>query len=117
MRTKLYALAIAAGMTLTAYSLTVGSALAQEAPKNLKVFPANTPKPELKKAMKGIAAALGVQCDFCHNLDDMAQDTEHKEKARAMMRMVMEINKKHFAGKPKVGCITCHNGKEEPKAP
>ncbi len=115
MRTKLYALAIVLGMMATVLGLQIGPALAQEAPKNLKVFPANTPKPEIKKAMKGIAAALGVQCDFCNNLDDMAQDTEHKEIARTMMRMTAEINKKHFAGKPKVSCVTCHNGQKEPK--
>jgi hypothetical protein len=85
--------------------------------KNLKVLPPDMPIPEVKKIMKTFTAALGVQCDFCHNTDDMSQDTDKKNTAREMLTMTMEINKAHFSGKPRVGCITCHNGAKEPKGP
>ncbi len=86
-----------------------------EEPKNLKVFPKDTSKKDIKKAMKKIAKALDVQCDFCHDLDDMAKDTEKKETARGMMKMANAINKKSFKSKPRVRCVTCHNGKKKPK--
>jgi hypothetical protein len=73
------------------------------------------PKAELKKLMKGIAAALGVECEHCHNTDNYAEDGEKKEAARAMMKMTGEINKTFFKGERKVNCMTCHNGKKEPK--
>ena len=116
MRKKILALVTVAGMLATGIGFLASEAEAQDGPKNLQVLPKDTPKAELKKMMKGIASALGVQCDFCHNLDDMSQDTEHKKIAREMMKMTAAINKDHFAGKPKVGCVTCHNGKKEPKA-
>lgn len=82
--------------------------------KNLKVLPKELSKAEIKKLMKGISDSLGVQCDFCHDTDDMAKDTEHKEVARGMMKMTMELNKNYFKGKQRVTCMTCHNGKKEP---
>lgn len=98
-----------AGLALTGYGF------AQEGPKNLKVLPKTLTKPEIKKIMKGYADALGVQCDFCHDTDDMSKDTEHKTKARDMIAMTMEINKTTFKGKDRVKCVTCHNGAKEPK--
>ena len=90
---------------------------AAEGGKNLKILPATMDKQEIKKLMKIVASSLGVQCDYCHDTDDFAKDTEHKEAARGMMRMTVEINKTFFKGKNEVGCITCHNGKKEPKHP
>ena len=98
------------------YGLAAGQGVAAAAPpKNLQVFPKNTPKKELKKAMKVIAKSLGVRCDHCHDLDDMSKDTDKKKIARSMMHMVAEINKKHFKGKKRVVCMTCHNGAVKPK--
>lgn len=82
--------------------------------KNLKVLPGTMSKTDVKKAMKGISDALGVQCDHCHDTEDMAKDTEHKDKAREMMRMTAEINRSFFKGKEKVSCMTCHRGKHAP---
>jgi hypothetical protein len=118
MRTKILLGLVLAGLLVTGYALV---AMPQPAAagelKNLKVLPATTTKVEIKKLMKKVADSLGVKCDFCHNMDDMSADTDKKNKAREMMRMTMEINQKHFAGKMRVGCITCHNGSKEPKAP
>ena len=95
--------------------LATAVGFAQEAPKNLKILPKTMSKADIKKLMKVQAAALGVQCDFCHDTDDFAKDTEHKELARKMMLMTNQINKDNFEGKAVVGCITCHNGQKEPK--
>jgi thioredoxin reductase len=116
MRTTLCLAAIVLGLAALVVGFTQSprDAWAQDAPKNLKVFPPNTSKADLKKAMKSIAASLGVQCDFCHDLEDMSKDTEHKLIAREMMKTA-DINTRHFKGKQVVGCITCHNGQKEPK--
>ena len=97
--------------------LTASPAAAEDPAKNLKVLPTTMSRAEIKKEMKKMAAALGQQCDFCHDTDDFAKDSEKKEIGRAMLKMTAEINKNHFEGKPKVGCITCHNGQKEPKHP
>ena len=116
MRTIFLASVLVGSLAAAALVLTAAAPAAEAAgPKNLKVFPKNTSKKDLKKAMKGIAEALGQQCDYCHDLDDMAKDTERKQAARAMMRMVKAINKRHFKGKPRVRCVTCHNGRKKPK--
>ena len=116
MRDKLFIGAIVAGALALAFAFTTHTPIAEAAGgPNLKGFPKDINKKDLKQAMKGIAEALGQQCDYCHDVDDMAKDTEHKEAARAMMRMTNDINKKHFNGKPRVRCVTCHNGKTKPK--
>ena len=67
--------------------------------------------------MKLVSKALGVQCDFCHDLDDFSKDVEHKEVARGMMKMTASINAKlkKDGFKGEVKCITCHAGAEKPK--
>ena len=55
--------------------------------------------------------------DIPVDTDDFAKDTEKKEIARAMMKMTGEINKTYFKGEQRMGCISCHNGAEEPKKP
>ena len=81
---------------------------------NLKVLPKTWTEDELNTYMKKAAAGLGVQCDFCHEFDDMSQETEMKGKARFMMEMTMNIDKEFLGGNGRVGCITCHQGKTEP---
>ena len=86
-------------------------------PKNLKILDKKLSRDDVKKYMKEkVTKAMGVQCDFCHNLDDMSLDTPKKKRAREMMQMVKDVNKKVFAGKELVGCVTCHRGKEKPDA-
>src|SRR5262249_12869447 len=87
------------------------------AAKNLKILPKDMPKAEIKKLMKKVASALGVQCEHCHDTDDFSKDTEKKEIARTMMKMSAEINKEFFKDEMKVGCVTCHNGAKVPKKP
>jgi cytochrome c556 len=87
---------------------------------NVQVLPKTTSKQEVKAIMKAQAKSLGVDCDFCHDVPDMASDTnEHKKIARQMMRMTAEINAKWTkslkdADKNQVTCGTCHRGQKEP---
>ena len=86
--------------------------------KNLKVYPAGTDTAEIKKDMKLVSKALGVQCDFCHDLDDFSKDgIDKKDVARGMMKMVGSINTKlkKDGFKAQVSCMTCHAGAEKPK--
>ena len=86
--------------------------------KNLKVYPAGTDTAEIKKDMKLISKALGVQCDFCHDMDAFDKDDiDKKNIARGMMKMVGSINGKlkKDGFKAEVKCVTCHAGAEKPK--
>lgn len=91
-----------------------------DGPKNLQVLPKSTTKDQLKVIMKTQAKALGVECDFCHDVPDMASDKlPKKQAARQMMKMTAELNQKWLDGKngPKgqVTCNTCHRGAEKPE--
>ena len=96
-----------------------GVALA-DGPKNLQILPKNITKDQLKALMKQQSKDLGVECDFCHEVPDMASDkNKNKEIARQMLKMTFEINDKWLKGmkdadKHKVTCGTCHRGKDEP---
>jgi hypothetical protein len=64
--------------------------------------------------------ALGVQCQYCHNVNNFAYDTPTKKIARTMVLMVGRIDSEHISGVHKdypnyavsgsVGCTTCHRG-------
>lgn len=118
MRQKILSGALLAGLITLGWAgfVRTPSAYADDGGKNIKVLKGMS-KADLKKTMKGIATALGTTCDGCHNEDNMAEDTPKKEKAREMMLMVQSINKTYFKGEQRVSCITCHNGKLEPKKP
>ena len=102
--------------TAAVLGLVTPNALAQDEPAlHLEVLPKGLSKPEVKKIMKQWTRALGVECEFCHDLDDMAKDTKNKKIARQMVRMSTDINEKQLATvKNKVSCMTCHRGKKAP---
>lgn len=110
--------AIASAAVVTAMVLVVQQPAAQAKPgTNLEIYPKGTDLKVIKKDMKVISKSLGVQCDFCHDLDDFAADSnKHKKVARDMMRMVTDINKqlKKDGYDATVSCMTCHQGKEHP---
>jgi hypothetical protein len=101
----------------------------QPPPQNLQVMPKDTPRPQVLATMQNIAAALGVQCNYCHVMEgrggrnDMASDEKPAKKAaRGMMILAREINDKlpPAVGKAadqttRVGCATCHRGVPIPK--
>ncbi|NSL88381.1 c-type cytochrome [Chitinophaga sp. Mgbs1] len=117
---------VVAGALLTAVTLC-SLALPQEPekPKNLKVLPKNISHDELIGTMRSFNTALGVKCNFCHapqkddpkKLDFASDDNQHKDVARAMMKMTSRINRKFFKGREvmAVTCYSCHHGNEEPK--
>lgn len=117
---------------LTGFTLLTISAIETPKPyqgRNLKVLPRNISDDDLDNVMNGFEDALGVKCEFCHSkvmgkeIFDYAADSKgEKEITRNMMRMTIDINKKHFQYTPKtvpeaiqpVTCFTCHNGKARP---
>lgn len=85
--------------------------------RNIKVM-SDLTCTELQLAMQSIAASLGVGCDHCHVTGPGGafdrDDKETKDTARAMMRMVAEINTRAFEGRSVVACATCHHGESKP---
>src|SRR5579883_2627310 len=87
---------------------------AEQVYKNIKVLN-GTPADQLIESMHLIRGALGVDCEFCHEDPDRAADTKKpKETARAMIKMMMDINKNSFNGRQEVTCYTCHRGSTDP---
>ena len=81
-------------------------------PKNLKVLPTEG----LQPTMAGYRVGLGVMCTYCHVEGDMPSDDNPKKNiARAMIRMVGDINSRFPDGKAHVSCYTCHRGETQPK--
>lgn len=86
--------------------------------KNLQVFPKNISNDDLKARMKSISLALGVQCNYCHDMAAPEKDHPKKLVAVYMLKMTGDINAKYsadFPSKKKIGCVTCHNGQKTPQ--
>jgi tetratricopeptide (TPR) repeat protein len=97
--------------------------------KNLKVLPKDITKDQLDKIMNSFTAGLGVNCEFCHVKNDQTNKMEFdldqkttKSKARIMLQMTMDINKKYLSqlsqfsdNIEQVECLTCHRGNKQPK--
>lgn len=100
---------------------------------NLQVLPKEWTNAQVLPVMRGITAALGVECGHCHvwtaagapGNDFPADVKPEKAEARVMLRMVMDINKtisteftklgKPAAEQVQVQCVTCHRGQVVPK--
>jgi hypothetical protein len=68
-------------------------------------------------AMQSMEANLGKKCALCHDIrgKDFASDAKKaKLRARDMIRMTEEINRRSFGGTLRVSCWTCHRGDEQP---
>ena len=72
------------------------------------------PASELQAIMAMMTGALGVRCNHCHAGQFDKDDKPAKQTARAMMRMVFDLNKDRFAGTTAVTCYTCHRGQLKP---
>ena len=81
--------------TLLGLLLFAGTTAAQEW-KDLQVLPRNISKADMKTIMKAQSKALGVDCDFCHQMPTPEKETAKKKTARTMMRMVNDINAKYL---------------------
>jgi Photosynthetic reaction centre cytochrome C subunit len=112
--------------------IAIGMALPNSQERNLKVLPKDISNAKLDSIMQSYTVALGVQCSFCHvvakntvvkdSLDYVSDTNPMKDNARAMMRMVIDINKTYFYfdkdTQPEylnvIHCKTCHNGEPIP---
>jgi len=89
---------------------------AEQVYKNIKVRQ-GTPANELNQSMHLMKGATGMDCLYCHIEREWEKDVKPpKEVARAMITMMMDINKRNFGGRQVVTCNTCHNGRPIPAA-
>lgn len=112
--------------------MLVATAAAAQIPselQNLQVLPKDIDKRQLIEVMKSFCSALDVRCTHCHvgdegaplsEVDFAADDKQHKQTTRVMMRMVDAINNTHLprtgASDPlRVRCVTCHRGQSKPQ--
>lgn len=84
--------------------------------KNIQVLK-GLPASQMRPMMNYISASLGVGCAFCHvrsgaRMEFDKDDVNHKNIARRMIQMTMDINKNSFQGRTQVSCYTCHRGNE-----
>ena len=92
--------------------------------KNLQILDFESER-DLKKYMKAISKDLGVKCSYCHDINDKSIDTGHKNIAREMMKMQIDLNKSVFAqigdsllqseNTLQISCWTCHRGSNKPQ--
>jgi len=109
----LFSAALFAPNSLRAQSPIEGKT-AEQVYKNIQVMN-GTPASELTPAMHLISVSLGVTCEYCHEVRKEYEDTkEPKERARAMMKMLADINKNNFGGAQMITCYTCHRGSTKP---
>lgn len=118
-----------------AFAIVVAAPVAAQPPaaawkgENLQYFPKDTTRPVLIQRMREFSFALGVRCEHCHVGGEgvpnvfPSDDKIAKVTARAMLRMVDQINNTMLASLPSraeprvtVGCATCHRGLALPKS-
>jgi photosynthetic reaction center cytochrome c subunit len=99
---------------------TVASAekTVEQVQKNIKVL-TGLPQSQLIPVMNFIAASMGRRCNFCHvnnsgQWDYASDENAHKNTAREMIKMVLDLNKNSFKGNLEVSCYTCHRGLDHP---
>lgn len=68
-------------------------------------------RPQLIQEMRSMAAALGVECNFCH-VNPFSAETPRKSVARLMMRDYT-MDMKHKDGSA-LSCNDCHKGQPNP---
>lgn len=89
---------------------TAGEKVAKDEFKNLKVL-GDVPANQVIPAMRYITSALGVQCQYCHDTKNFANDDKApKVRARDMMTMMLALDNNTFHGHRMVTCYTCHRG-------
>jgi photosynthetic reaction center cytochrome c subunit len=117
----LFAISEARGQSTPARGPSEGTAamapkLAEEEYKNIQALK-GIPAEQVVPSMQFIAAALGVECEYCHVARAFEKDDKKpKVTARKMIGMMMAINKENFEGRREVTCYSCHRGSANPVA-
>ena len=99
--------------------------------ENLQYFPKDITRQQLTQRMREFSFALNVRCQYCHvggngisfeGVVFASDEKPAKVKARAMLRMVDDINGSLLSKLPSraeprvtVDCVTCHRGLALPK--
>jgi hypothetical protein len=93
---------------------------AEQVFKNIQMFK-GAPAKRVLLVMNAYTRALGVDCAYCHTVDQWDKDDKPtKTTARDMMRMTAAINNdfikgmKSVAAGASVSCSTCHRGQPHP---
>jgi hypothetical protein len=100
--------------------------------ENLQHFPKDITREQLTQRMREFSFALGVRCQYCHaggngvsfeGVSFASDDKPTKTTARAMLRMIDQLNNVTLAQLPSraqprviVDCATCHRGMPLPKS-
>jgi tetratricopeptide (TPR) repeat protein len=100
--------------------------------ENLQYFPKDISRQQLTQRMREFSFALSVRCQHCHSggngvsfegVSFAADDKPAKTTARAMLRMIDQLNNVTLAQLPSraqprvvVECATCHRGVLLPKS-
>jgi photosynthetic reaction center cytochrome c subunit len=89
-----------------------------EQPKNVQILKGWNTKQISNYMVAQVAGGLKVDCSYCHNINNFADDgNPNKGKARAMMLMSGDLNRSFVSKLPvsvggyNITCATCHNGK------
>ena len=125
------------GLAIVFVFSVTGPALAQppQTPwkgENLQFFPKDISRERLTQRMREFSLSLNVRCQYCHvggngvsfeGVNFASDDKPAKVKARAMLRMVDQLNETVLPQLPdravprvKVDCVTCHHGLALPKS-
>ncbi len=84
--------------------------------KNVRVL-GDMPADQMGKVMNMMSASLGVNCSYCHEGTNFAvENVGHKDVARSMISMTLQMNQAHFGGAAQVTCNTCHRGQAIPNS-
>src|SRR4026207_545538 len=81
-------------------ALVAAASVSAQQPKNVKIL-VGLSRPEVQRIMNQMRAGLGVHCHYCHvtGQGPSVDATPQKERARDMMRMVIDLNQRHFGGR------------------
>jgi photosynthetic reaction center cytochrome c subunit len=84
--------------------------------KNLKVL-GDVPGERFAAAMQSMRVNVGMKCVACHVIvpkNFASDEKKEKRRAREMISMTAEIDRRTFKDQARVTCWTCHRGDEEP---
>lgn len=75
---------------------------------------------DMHRMMGFFNRSLGVECSYCHDLQNWASDANpHYKVAREMIAMVQDINTEVFVqgafSADRITCFTCHRGTSYPE--